>query len=185
MSKHGSSRKWVSLIVFVGIVAAIDYLLLDYLMSHGLEQKMQSIQVGSLQFSFPIIELTFVGVLIVAVSAWLHMVGAMPISALREMLPLETARILRAGGIALFVFSFVLLGPYMLGSGLFREGVSSLSRTIPQLAGAFQGMFDSSQSVMTLDNLTKMAISQNVAAATLVAVAWLVGRSQRQIRRTR
>lgn len=185
MSKRASSRKWVSLIVFVGIVAAMDYLLLDYLVSHGLEQKMQSIQIGSLQLSFHITQLTFAGVLIVAISAWLHIVTAMPISALREMSSLETVRILRAGSIALFIFSVVLLGPYFLGFTVFRSGASSLSNIFPQLDGVLQGMFDFSQSAMSLDSLEKMAISQNVAAAALAVVAWVVGRSHPQVRRKR
>ena len=185
MSKGEVPHKMLSLAVFVGAVAAIDYLMLDHLLSHGLEQKMQSVQIGDLQFHFPIVALIFLGVLIVAVSAWLHMVGTMPVSALREKASIESARVLRAGAISLFVFSVVLLGPYMLGSGLFREGASSIGRTIPQLVGTLQGMLDTFQSVVALDSLTKMVMSQNMASATLVIVAWIIGHNERQIRRSR
>ena len=185
MFRAGSSRKWLSLVAFVVIVAAIDYILLDYLMSHGLEPKTQVIHLGSLQFSFPIVGLTFVGVLIVAVSAWLYMVGTMPVSALREMASLETVRILRAAAIGLFFFTAVLFGPYILGSNVSEGALSSLSRVVPQLAGSLQGMFGFFQPAMTLDTPTKLAISQNAAAAALVAVAGIIGHSQRRIRRTR
>lgn len=185
VSKVGSSRKWLSLVAFVGIVAVIDYMLLDYLTSHGLEPKMQVVHIGGLQFSFPIVGLTFVGVLVVAVSAWLYMVSTMPVSALREMAPLETVRILRAAAIGLFFFTTLLFGPYILGSNVLEGGLSSVSRTIPQLAGGLQDMLAFFQPAMTLEALTKLAVSQNIAAAALVAVAGTIGRSQRRIRRTR
>jgi hypothetical protein len=172
-------------VVFVVIVAVTDYMLLDYLMSHGLEPKMQLVQIGSLQFSLPIVGLTFVGVLIVAVSAWLYTVSTMSVSALREMAPLETVRLLRAAALGLFFFTALLFGPYILGSNVLEGGLSSLSRTIPQLASSLQGLIVFFQPAMTLDTLTKLAISQNIAAAALVAVAGIIGHSQRRIRRTK
>jgi hypothetical protein len=176
---------WIILIVFVGIVAAMDYALLNYLMSHGLEAKSYPIQVGSLQLSIPLLSLTFVGVIIVAIAAWRYMSGTMSISALKEMSQLETIRMLRAAGVALFFFSAVLFGPYIVGANAFWAQMSNLGRAAPQLAGPLQSLLSSIGPAMNLDVLTKLAVSQNTAAAALVAVSALVGFLQRRIRRVR
>ena len=188
MSRAGrasSVRTWLSLVVFVGIVALIDYMLLDYLVSHGLEQKFQSISIGTFQLSIPIITLTFVGVLIVAIAAWHNISRTMPITALREMSQLETARMLRAAGLALFFFSSALFTPYIMGASGFWVQVSSLSKSTPQLAGSFQGLYSAMQPVMALDAVAKLAISQNLAAAALVLVSGLISHYQRRVRRTK
>ena len=173
------------MVAFVAIVAAIDYLFLDYLISHGLELKWYTLQVGSVALSIPPVSLTFIGVLIVAIAAWSNMVGTMPIAAARELAHLETIRVLRAAGLAVFFFSAVLYGPYVMGASAFWIQMASMSRSIPQLAGSLQGLLNFAQPAMALDALTKLAISQNAAAATLVAVSGLIGYTQRRIRRTR
>lgn len=178
-------RTWLSSVAFVGIVAAMDYLFLDYLISHGLELKLYPLQVGGLSFSIPLVGLTFTGVLIVAIAAWSSMVGTMPITAARDLAQLEAIRILRAAGLGIFFFSAVLYGPYVIGASAFWIQIASLSRSIPQLAGSLQSLLNFAQPVMALDGLTKLAISQNAAAAALVAVSGLISYTQRRIRRTR
>jgi len=185
MSKTRSLRNWLSLAAFVVIVATMDYMLIDYLVSHGLEPKAQPLQIGGFQFSIPLVGLTFAGVLIVAIAAWSNISSTMPITALREMSQLETPRILRAAGIALFFFSTVLFGPYMIGASAFWRQMASLSRTVPQLAGPLRGLFSVIQSAIDLDILGKLAISQNAAAAALVVVSGLIGHYQRRVRRTK
>jgi hypothetical protein len=173
------------MLVFVGIVAVMDYVLLNYLISHGLEAKSYRMQIGNYQLPIPLLGLTYVGVLIVAIAAWRHMSGTMPIAALKEMSQLETIRLLRAAGIALFFFSTVLFGPYIIGGSAFWAQLSSLSRVIPQFAGPLQGLLSSIRPAMELDALTKLAVSQNIAAGALVAVSGVIGYVQRRIRRTR
>ena len=185
MSAARNVRNWFTLLVFVGIIAVMDYALISHLISHGLEAKSYPIQIGSYQLSFPLLSLTFLGVLIVAIAAWRYMSGTMPISALKEMSQLETVRMLRAAGVALFFFSAVLFGPYIVGAAAFWAQMSSLSRAIPQLAGPLQGLFSSIRPATNLDALTKLAISQNASAVALVAVAGLIGYVQRRVRRTR
>lgn len=185
MSRARSARNWFTLLVFVGIVAVMDYVLLNYLISHGLEAKSYPMQVGSYQFPLPLLSLTFVGVLIVAIAAWSYMSGTMPITALKEMSQFEVIRMLRAAGVALFFFSAFLFGPYVVGASAFWMLMSSLSRAIPQLAGPLEGLLSTLRPVMALDALTKLAVSQNTAAAALVAVSGLIGYVQRRIRRTR
>ena len=163
----------------------LDYAFLDYLISHGLEPKLYLVQVAGLQFSIPLVGLTFIGVLIVAIAAWSNMSSRVPIAAAREMSQLESIRILRAAGVAVFFFSAVLFGPYIIGSSAFWRQVASLSRSVPQLAGSLQTVFNSIQPVMALDTLTKFAISQNAAAAALVVVSGLIGYGQRPVRRAR
>jgi hypothetical protein len=185
LSTARNARKWLVLIVFVGIVAVMDYVLLNYLMSHGLETKSYLIQLGNNQLSVPLVSLTFVGVIIVAIAAWHYMSSTMPTSALKEMQQLETVRMLRAAGVTLFFFSAALFGPYIVGASVFWTQMSSLGRAIPQLAGPLQGLLSSILPAMNLDALTKLAVSQNTAAAALVAVSGLIGYLQRRIRRTR
>jgi hypothetical protein len=175
----------LSLLVFVGIVAVMDYVLITYLMSHGLEGKSYPIQTGNYQFSFPLLSLTFLGVVIVAIAAWRHMSGTMPISALKEMSQLETIRILRAAAVALFFFGAALFIPYIVGASAFWAQMSSLTRLIPQLASPLQGLFSLTRPVMNMDALTKLAVSQNVAAAALVGATGLIGYLQRRMRRIR
>jgi len=176
---------WIILVVFVGIVAAMDYALLIYLMAHGLQAKSYPIQVSTLQLSIPLLGLTFVGLIVVAIAAWRYMSSTMPISALKEMSQLETIRMLRAAGVALFFFSAVLFGPYIIGANAFWEQMSSMGRAVPQLAGPLGGLLSSIKPAMELDTLTKLAVSQNVAAAALVAVSGLIGFLQRRVRRVR
>lgn len=185
LSRTGSIRLWLALIAFVGIVAILDYFFLGYLISHGLESKWQLLQIGSLQLSIPLLGLTFVGVLIVAIAAWTNMASSMPIAAAKEMAQLDTIRILRAAGVALFFFTAVLFGPYVIGADIFWRQMMSLGRSIPQLAGSLQGLFDFVQPGMGWDSLTKLAVSQNLAAAALVAVSGIIGYGQRRIRRPR
>jgi len=185
VSMTGTARLWVSLTAFVGIVAIMDYFFLDYLISHGLESKSHLVQIGSLQFSVPLLGLTFAGVLIVAVAAWVNMASTVPIKAARDMTPLETIRILRAAGVALFFFSALLFGPYTLGADVFWGQMESLARSVPQLADSLQTLLVFVQPAMGLDPLTKLAISQNLAAAALVAVSAIIGYGQRRIRRPR
>jgi hypothetical protein len=92
---------------------------------------------------------------------------------------------LRAAGVALFFFSVVLFGPYIVGASAFWAQMSSIGRAVPQLADPVQGLFSSIQPAMNLDALTKLAVSQNIAAAALVAVSGLIGSLQRRIRRVR
>jgi hypothetical protein len=185
MRRAGNLRIWLSLLAFVVIVALFDYLLLDYLMSHGLEAKTQTVQLGGFQLFVPLLGLPFVGLLIVAVAAWGHISTTMPITTLREMSQLETARMFRAAGAAIFLFSIVLFGPYLIGTNGFWNGMASLSRSVPQLSGSLQGFFFAVQPLMGLDVLAKLAISQNAAAAALVIVSILIGRRQIRARRTR
>lgn len=185
LSRTGSIRLWLGLIAFVGIVAVLDYFFLGYLISHGLDSKWQLVQVGSLQPSIPLLSLTFVGVLIVAIAAWTNMASSMPIAAAKEMVQLDTIRTLRAAGVALFFFTVVLFGPYVIGADIFWRQIMSLCRSIPQLAGSLQGLFDFVQPAMGCDSLTKLAVSQNLAAAALVAVSGIIGYGQRRIRRPR
>jgi predicted CDP-diglyceride synthetase/phosphatidate cytidylyltransferase len=124
-------------------------------------------------------------VIIVAITAWHYMSSTMSISALKEMSQLETIRMLRAAGVVLFFFSVVLFGPYIVGASAFWTQMSSLGRAVPQLAGPIQGLLSSIQPAMNLDALTKLAVSQNVASAALVAVSGLVGSLQRRTRRLR
>lgn len=170
---------------FVAIVAAMDYVFLDYVISHGLELKFYLLQLGSLTLSIPVVGLTFIGVLIVAAATWSNMIGTMPMIAARELVHLENIRILRAAGLAFFFFSAVLYGPYAIGASAFWMQMGSLSRTIPQLAGSLQGLLSFAQPTMAMDGLTKLAISQNAAAAALVAVSGIIGYTQRRMRRTR
>jgi hypothetical protein len=163
----------------------MDYVLISYLVSHGLEAISYPVRIGSYQFSFPLLSLTFLGVLIVAIAAWVYMSGTMPISALKEMSQLETIRLLRAAAVALFFFSAVLFVPYVVGASGFWADMSSLSRVIPQLASPLQGLFSMARPVMSMDALTKLALSQNLAAAALVGAAGLIGHLQRRMRRMR
>jgi len=101
------------------------------------------------------------------------------------MSQLENLRILRAAGVALFLFSAVLFGPYIIGASVFWRQMALVGRGTPQLAGFLQSLFYSIQPVAVLDSLTKLAISQNVAAAALVAASGLIGHYQRRIRRMR
>jgi hypothetical protein len=185
LSTARNAWNWSILVVFVGIVAVMDYILLNYLMSHGLEAKSYPIQIGNNQLSIPLLSLTFAGVIIVAIAAWGYMSSTMPISALKEMSELETIRMLRAAGVALFFFSAVLYGPYILGASAFWAQMSSLGRAVPQLAGPIQGTLSSIEPAMNLDALTKLAVSQNIAAGALVAVSGLIGSLQRRVRRVR
>ena len=185
MQSSRSARNLLTLFVFVGIVALLDYALLSYLLSHGLEAKSYLAQVGSLTLNIPILGLTFVGVLIVAIAAWQYMSRTMPVATLKEMGQLETIRVVRAAGIALFFFSLVLFGPYVIGASAFWAQMSGLSRSIPQLTTPLQGLVSSIRPWMDLDALTKFAVSQDAAAAALVLASGLIGYVQRRTRRVR
>ena len=163
----------------------MDYALLSYLVSHGLDAKSYPLQVGGYALDFPLLGLTFVGVLIVAIAAWQYMLGTMPMTALKEMSQLETIRVMRAAGVALFFFSAVLFGPYILGASAFWAQMSSLSRVIPQLAPPLQGLVSSIRPAMDLDALTKLVVSQDTAAAALVLTSGLIGYVQRRTKRVR
>jgi hypothetical protein len=178
-------RNWLTLLIFVATVAVMDYTLLGHLMSHGLESKFYTVHLGSYTLGIPILGLTFVGVLIVAITAWKHLSSTMPVAALKEMQQLGTMQVLRAASVAIFFFSAVLFVPYIVGASAFWVQMSALSRAIPQLAAPLSGLLSSIQSLMDLDALTKLVISQDTAAAALVVISGLMGYVQRRNKRAR
>jgi len=184
LPKLGNARTWLSLVIFTAVIAAMDYWFLSYLLPKGLESKMQQVQVAGVQFSFPLLGLTFVGLLILAAASWSNMLS-MPIATLKEMSQLEGMRILRAAGVSLFFFATMLYGPYVLGSNAFWGQMSALSRAVPQLTGSLQGLFYFLEPMMGLDVVAKFAISQNAAGAGLVLASGLIVYTQRRIRRQR
>jgi hypothetical protein len=185
MSKTRSHRFWLSSVLILMFAASTDCLLLDYLVAQGFEIKSQTLNISTLQFSFPLVLLPFVGLMLVTIAAWANISPAVPLAVAKETTQLESIRLLRAAGITIFCFSVTLYGPYVVGANAFWSLMSSLSGSIPQLGATLQDLFSSMQPAANWDLLTKFSVSQNAAGLVLVLVSILLSRGQRRIRRAK
>jgi len=173
----------------VGIAAGIgvlDWFCMFYITSFTLQVKTQTVGVGGFSFLIPIEWLPILGVFLATLVAWLELSDKIfPRRSGPEIDQLGYARLLRAVAFSVMTFVCVLYIPYLLGSNWFWTKVSRFGHSIPQLRDIGLTLLNTQDPVMTLDPLWQYSISQVLATAAMLLVAWAFSRTARRPRKPR
>jgi hypothetical protein len=168
------------------IIAALDWFYMFYITSTGFEVKIQSLTLGSFKFGLPIQWLPIAGVFVVTMVAWYDVSAKIfPRRGGPEIDPLSNMRLVRAIALSVMTFVLVLYVPYLLGSVWFWSRVGKVGRTVPQVLSIGQSLLNAQEPLMSLDPLWQYSISQTLATAAMVCVAWLSARGARRPRKPR
>jgi hypothetical protein len=169
----------------VGIAAVIgllDWFYMFYITSFTLQVKTQTVGAGGFKFLIPIEWLPILGVFLATLVAWFEVSDKIfPRRSGPEIDQLANARLLRAVAFSVMTFVCVLYVPYLLGSNWFWAKVSS----IPQLGDIGLTLLNTQEPAMTLDPLWQYSISEVLATAAMVLVAWAFSRIPRRPRKPR
>lgn len=168
------------------IIAALDWFYMFYITSYGLQVKIQNLELDGFKVGLPIQWLTIVGVFLVALVAWYDVSAKIfPRRGGPEIDPLGTIRLVRAIALSVIAFVLVLYVPYLLGSVWFWAKVSKIGRSLPQVLGVGGSLLNTQEPLMTMNPLWQYSISQALATAAMVFVAWLSARVARRPRKPR
>lgn len=176
----------ISVVGISVVIAALDWFFMFYITSYNFEVKTQNLEVGGLTFAVPILWLPILGVFLVALVTWYEVSAKIyPRRAGPEIEPLTNARWLRAIAFSVVAFVCVLYVPYLLGSVWFWAKVSRLGRSIPQFLGVDRSLLNTEEPLMTLAPLWQYSLSQILATAAMIVVAWAFSRTARRPRKPR
>ncbi len=176
-----SSVVGVSLVIFL-----LDWFYMVYTTTHGFDVKTQNLTLGGFTFPLPLQWLPVLGVLLVSLVAWYEVSAQIfPRRGGPEIDPLSQARIIRVIAFSVMAFVCVLYIPYLLGSNWFWTGTSEVGRSITQFRDMGLSLLHSQERIMTLNPLWQYSITQILATAAMVTVAWLFGRAARRPRKLR
>jgi len=186
MASSTNRAKSISAVGVSAAIAALDWFYLFYITSYNFEVKTQNFEFGGFTLVIPIQWLPVLGVFLVALVAWYEVLTRIfPRRAGPEIDPLTNARWLRAIALSVMAFVCVLYIPYLLGSVWFWAKLSKVGRSIPQVLGMGRSLLNRQEPLMTLDPLWQYSVSQILATAAMVMVAWAFSRTARRPRKLR
>lgn len=182
MASNINRTKALWAVGIAAVIGVLDWFCMFYITSFTLQAKTQTLDVGGLTFLIPILWLPILGVFLATLVAWFEVSGKIfPRRTGPEIDQLGYPRLLRAVAFSVMTFVGVLYIPYLLGSNWFWTKVSS----IPQLRDIGLTLLNTQGPMMTLDPLWQYSISQVLAAAAMVLVAWAFSRTSRRPRKPR
>jgi lysylphosphatidylglycerol synthetase-like protein (DUF2156 family) len=186
MAWSTTRAKSISVVGISVVIAALDWFYMFYITSYNFEVKTQNFEFGGLTFAVPIQWLPVLGVFLVTLVAWYEVSARIfPRRAGPETDPVAGARLMRAFAFSVMAFVCVLYVPYLLGSVWFWAKLSKLGRSIPQVLGMGRSLLKTQEPLMTLNPLWQYSISQILATAAMVIVAWAFSRTARRPRKPR
>lgn len=137
----------------------------------------------------PIVLLPALGVILVMLSSWMYAVDrTMKVrmkTDLRKQRIETVLRMVESGALILGAYSLFLFIPYILGSNWFITGVNNLSKNLPQVSQFFASAYENVISLMDLDSIWKLALSQNLAACGAALFAAVYVQRQGRVRKPR
>jgi len=164
------------------VIGLLDWFFMFYITSFTFQVKAQTVDVGGFMLLIPIQLLPILGVFLATLVGWFEVSDKIfPRRTGPEIDKLGYARLLRAVAFSVMTFVCVLYIPYLLGSNWFWTKVSS----IPQLRDIGLSLLNTQDPVMTLDPLWQYSISQVLATAAMLLVAWAFSRTSRRPRKPR
>lgn len=168
------------------VIAALDWFFMFYVTSYNFEVKVQNISFGGFVLGLPVQWLPVLGVFLVTLVAWYDVSARIfPRRAGPDVDPMANMRLMRAIIFSFAAFVVVLYVPYILGSVWFWAKVSKVGRSIPQVLGPGRSLLAAQEPFMILDPLWQYSISQVLATAAMVFVAWLSARVPKRPRKPR
>jgi hypothetical protein len=184
MASTGEGQKALFAVGIAVVIGLVDWFFMYYMTSFTFQTK--PFDVGSFKLPFAVQWLPVLGVVLATFVAWFEASARIfPRRGGPVPDPLGYARLFRAVGFSLMAFICVLYIPYILGSNWFWAGVSNLSHSSAQVEGFGVSLLKAQEPMMTLNPLWQYSVSQMVATAAMVVVAWSFSRTPRRPRKLR
>lgn len=170
----------------VGVFALIAAALVQYyLVTHGVENRMQAIGLGSFSLSMPILLIPSISIVALLVASWRYLV--------QETLPRRTGArrptrsetttlgALSTAFALIAVFSVAFVLPYIIGSSLFLGLLAWVSRLFPTTEANAVSLADQLSMLARLPGLVRFSIS--ILGASVLVVVYSMFRVWRTPRR--
>mgnify|MGYP001031569233 CR=1 FL=1 len=187
--RWATARGITSAALLIATIILLQFLFINYTLSHGFSPRNEQVKIGTLQVTVPIVLLPALGVSLVILSSWMYAVDRtmrMRMKTdLRKQRTGADSRMVEVGTLILGAYSLFLFTPYILGSNWFLAGANSLSQRLPQLGQFFVSAYRSVISLMDLDSIWKFTLSQNLAGCSAALFAALYVRRQGRARKPR
>lgn len=182
MASNINRTKALFALGIAAVIGLLDAFYMFYITSFTFQIKTQPVDVGGFTFLIPIQWLPILGVFLATLVGWFEVSDKIfPRRSGPEIDQLGYARLLRAVAFSVMTFVCVLYIPYLLGSNWFWAKVSG----VPQLRDIGLSLLNTQEPVMTLDPLWQYSISQILATAAMLLVAWAFSRTSRRPRKPR
>jgi hypothetical protein len=184
MASSGEGRKALFAVGIAAVIGLLDWFLMFYVTSFTFQAK--PVDVGSFKLPITVQWLPILGVVLATFVAWFEVSARIfPRRGGPVADPLGYARLFRAVGFSLMAFVCVLYIPYLLGSNWFWGEMSNLSHSSSQVQNIGLSLLKAQEPLMTLDPVWQYSISQIVATAAMILVAWAFSRTPRRLRKPR
>lgn len=179
------SLRGLSIGLLLALVSVlISVLFIEYLSAHGLEDKVEFVQVGTASLPIHILFLPLAGIALLFIFGWVYLVQetayvrAIPGPALEEKL--LSIRMVKYAALVVAIFASSLFIPYLLGSALFLGflgRVTVFARFLePYVLQAIALM----SPFQVLNENSKYPLSLNLAALISVVLTLLIARRGRK-----
>lgn len=179
------SLRGLSIGLLLALVSVlISVLFVEYLSAHGLEDKVEFVQVGTASLPIHILFLPLAGIALLFIFGWVYLVQetayvrAIPGPALEEKL--LSIRMVKYAALVVAIFASSLFIPYLLGSALFLGflgRVTVFARFLePYVLQAIALM----SPFQVLNENSKYPLSLNLAALISVVLTLLIARRGRK-----
>jgi len=180
------SLRGVSIALLLALASAlISLLLVEYLSTHGLEDRLEFLRFGTVGLPIRIIFLPSVGIALLFIFAWVYLVQetayvrAVPGPALEEKL--LSLRMVKYAAYVVAIFASCLFIPYLLGSALFLRFLSLTTSFVRFLEPYTLQAITVMSSFNVLNENWKYILSLNLAALIAVVLTLFTARRGRKI----
>jgi len=162
----------------------ISLLFVKYLSAHGLEDKVELVQIGTASLPIHILFLPSVGIALLFIFGWVYLVQetsyvrATPGPTLEEKL--LSIRMVKYAALILAIFTSSLFMPYLLGSALFLRFLGRVTAFATFLEPYALRAISTMSSFQVLNENWKYPLSLNLAGLTSVVLTLLIARRGRK-----
>lgn len=162
----------------------LGILFIKYLSTHGMEDKVEIIRLGTMNVPIRSLFLPWIGIACLLVFAWMYLVQET--TYVRATLGpqsderLLSLRIIKYAALVMAIFASSLFIPYLLGSLLFLRFLGSLASFARFLEPHALRAVSAMASFLVLNENWKYILSLNSAALAVLALALLLGRRGRK-----
>jgi len=180
------SLRGVSIALLLALASAlISLLLVEYLSTHGLEDRLEFLRFGTVGLPIRIIFLPSVGIALLFIFAWVYLVQetayvrAVPGPALEEKL--LSLRMVKYAAYVVAIFASCLFIPYLLGSALFLRFLGLTTSFVRFIEPYTLRAITVMSSFNVLNENWKYILSLNLAALIAVVLTLFTARRGRKI----
>jgi hypothetical protein len=161
----------------------VSVLFLEYMSVHGLEDRIEFIQLGTLNLPVRIMLLPSIGVALLFIFAWAYLVEetAYVKASLgpKQEGSLLSLKLAKYAALVTTVFTSSLFLPYILGSAMFLGFLGKMTGLLRFLEPSARSAVSTISSFSTLSENVKYLLSVNLSAFIVLAVTLLLARRRR------